>query len=267
MAAIACEELSRAFGDVAAVRGVTFAIDEGEFFALLGPNGAGKSTMFHMLTTVLAPGGGRAEVAGNDIVRDARRVRDVIGVVFQERSLDDRLTARENLSVHAALYGIARAETGLAIAEALHWASLEEVADRRVRSYSGGMKRRLELARALMHEPHVLFLDEPTVGLDPQGRHHLWESIAQLRGRGLTVVMTTHNLAEADACDRIGLMDDGRLRVLETPERLRHTAGLPASAPLEHVFLALTGRALREERAHPKGRLRAFHRKGGERTR
>ena len=264
---IACRDLERRFGDVVAVKGLTLTVEEGEFFALLGPNGAGKSTTLHMLTTVLPPSGGRAAVAGYDVARDPRGVRGAIGMVFQEPALDARLTGRENLDIHAALYAIPRKASRTRVADALSWGSLEEAGDRPVQTYSGGMKRRLELARALMHEPQVLFLDEPTLGLDPQGRHHLWDSIGRLRGRGLTVVMTTHNLAEAEACDRVGVMDEGELRALGTPATLREQAGLESDATLEDVFLSLTGRALRDEGADPRDRLLAFAKQGGEHTR
>ncbi len=152
------------------------------------------------------------------------------------------------------------------VTDALEWAQLAPHADRLVRTFSGGMKRRLELARALMHAPRVLFLDEPTLGLDPQSRRSVWERIAHLRGRGLTVVMTTHNLAEAESCDRVGVIDDGELRALGTPDALRSDAGLDADTTLEDVFLALTGRGLRDEGADPRDRLLAFAKRGGEHT-
>ena len=266
MAAIVCEGLGRRFGSLVAVEDLDLQVEEGEFFALLGPNGAGKSTILHMLTTVLPPTSGRASVAGFDVVEKPRDVRTAIGMVFQEPALDTRLTARENLAIHAVLYGLPKAGEREAVEEALRWASLVEAGARSVRTFSGGMKRRLELARALMHEPRVLFLDEPTIGLDPQGRRHLWDSIGRLRGRGLTVVMTTHNLAEAEACDRVGVIDTGELRALGTPDELRAEAELDTGASLEDVFLALTGRGLRDEDAGPRDRLLAFAKRGGEHT-
>ena len=264
---IACEALTRRFGEADAIRGVSFSVEEGEFFALLGPNGAGKSTILNILTTILAPDTGRACVAGHDVVFEPDAVRAGIGVVFQEPALDDRLTGRENLRIHAALYAIPRAVTARVVEDALTWSALGTAADRSVATYSGGMKRRLELARALMHRPSVLFLDEPTLGLDPQGRRQLWASLDRLRTGGLTVLMTTHNLSEAEACHRVGVIDEGRLRALGPPNRLRADAGLPAGATLEEVFLAITGRDLRDEPAGPRGRLLAFGRKGGEQTR
>lgn len=267
MSVIICDGLVRRFGDVTAVDGLTLTVEEGEFFALLGPNGAGKSTTLHMLTTMVPPSAGRARVAGYDVVREPRGVRNAIGMVFQEPALDTRLTGRENLEIHAALYAIPRDRVAAVVGEALRWAQLEDAAGRLVRTYSGGMKRRLELGRALMHEPKVLFLDEPTLGLDPQGRRHLWESIGRLRGRGLTVVMTTHNLAEAEACDRVGIIDQGQLQALGTPEELRGLVGLGDDSTLEDVFLELTGRGLRDEDAGPRDRLLAFSKQGGEHTR
>jgi ABC-2 type transport system ATP-binding protein len=266
MSVIVCDGLVRRYDDVLAVDDLSFTVEEGEFFALLGPNGAGKTTTLHMLITMLAPTAGSASVAGHDVMREARKVRRTLGMVFQEPALDTRLTGRENLAIHAALYAVPRPETADAVQDALVWASLEQVADRTVRTYSGGMKRRLELGRALMHQPRVLFLDEPTLGLDPQGRRHLWESIATLRGRGLTVVMTTHNLSEAEACDRVGIIDEGRLQALGTPDELRDQTGQPKDASLEDVFLSLTGRALRDEEAGPRDRLIAFAKRGGEHT-
>jgi ABC-2 type transport system ATP-binding protein len=265
--AIECARLSRCFGDRVAVDEVSFAVRPGELFGLLGPNGAGKTTAHRMLTTTLAPTAGEARVAGFDIVRDAQEVRNLIGVVFQEPALDDRLTARENLSLHAVLYGLRTRAAGPRVQEALDWADLSRDAGRPVRTFSGGMKRRLELARALLHDPHVLFLDEPTAGLDPQGRRRLWEQITELRRRGLTAFVTTHNLQEAEACDRVAILDRGRLLALGTPSELRGRAGGQDHTSLEEVFLHLTGRALRDDAATPRDRLLGFGRRGGELTR
>lgn len=267
MPAIECHDLSRRFGEAVAVDALSLAVEAGELFALLGPNGAGKSTAVHMLTTVLPPSSGEARVAGFDVVRQAAAVRAAIGVVFQEPALDERLTAQENLEIHGVLYGIRGARLKAAIAQALEWASLAEAARRPVRTFSGGMKRRLELARALMHTPQVLFLDEPTLGLDPQGRRHLWERIDGLRGQGLTVFMTTHYLQEAEACDRVGILDQGRLIAEGAPAALKLKVLGRAEGSLEEVFLELTGRKLRDEEARPRDRLLGFARKGGEHTR
>jgi len=259
--------LSRRYGDLVAVADASFSIARGEFFALLGPNGAGKTTTLHMLTTLVVPTSGSASVMGFDVVQQAHEVRRQLGMVFQDPALDDRLTARENLEIHAVLYGVSRRDKRGAIHRALDWASLVDHGDRRVRSFSGGMKRRLELARALMHSPRVLFLDEPTIGLDPQGRRHLWERIAALRQQGMTVMMTTHNLPEAEACDRVGIMDNGRLVAIGAPQQLMHEYGGKADADLEDVFIALTGRQLRDESATARDRMVSFAKQGGEHTR
>ncbi len=267
MPAIACHDLSRNFAKVAVVSGVSFTVEEGEFFAFLGPNGAGKTTTLHMLTTLLRPSAGHAEVMGFDVVKNAREVRARLGMVFQEPALDDRLTARENLKIHAALYGTPWSKVRQEVERALDWASLSDNAGRPVRAFSGGMKRRLELTRALMHEPAVLFLDEPTLGLDPQGRQHLWERIDDLRERGLTVLMTTHTLEDAERCNRVGIIDHGELIALGTPAGLKQEVIGHTDCSLEEVFLELTGRQLRDEGATPRSRMLSFVRKGGEHTR
>ena len=265
--ALECGGLTRRYGDVVAVRDVSFVVRPGELFGLLGPNGAGKTTTLHMLTTMLRPTEGTARVAGCDVVREASRVRDLIGVVFQEPALDDRLTARENLELHAVLYRIRPRWIGPLVRQTLEWAELTDRADRPVRTFSGGMKRRLELGRALLHRPRVLFLDEPTAGLDPQGRRQLWDRVATLRRQGLTAFVTTHNMQEAEGCDRVAVIDRGRLLVVGSPADLRGQVAGRADATLEDVFLQLTGRALREEEATPRDRLLSFARQGGELTR
>jgi ABC-2 type transport system ATP-binding protein len=265
--AVSALGLGRRYGDVVAVADVNFSIAPGEFFALLGPNGAGKTTTLHMLTTLVIPTSGSASVMGFDVVKEAQEVRRHLGMVFQDPALDDRLTARENLEIHAVLYGVRRSDTRDAIHKALEWSSLSEHGDRRVRSFSGGMKRRLELARALMHSPRVLFLDEPTIGLDPQGRRNLWERIAALREQGLTVLMTTHNLPEAEACDRVGIMDNGSLVAIGAPDDLIREHGGKQDADLEDVFIALTGKQLRDEVATARDRMVSFAKQGGEHTR
>ncbi len=263
--AIHCESLGRHYGDVVAVRDVSLDVGRGEFFALLGPNGAGKTTTVHMLTTLTTPTVGTASVMGFDVVKEAQQVRRALGLVFQDPALDERLTARENLEIHAVLYEIPRAERKARIEEALAWASLEDAGDRRVRTFSGGMKRRLELARALMHRPGVLFLDEPTLGLDPQGRRHLWERIQALRDEGMTVLMTTHYLHEAESCDRVAIIDGGSIVALGEPsELIRTTEG---AKDLEDVFLTLTGNALRDEEPSPRALMKSFAQRGGEHTR
>ena len=260
--AIVSTGLGRRYGDVVAVEDVSFEVGRGEFFALLGPNGAGKTTTVHMLTTLTTPTSGSAQVLGHDVTSEAQEVRRTLGMVFQDPALDERLTARENLEIHAVLYDVPRRERRDRIAEALGWASLVDAGDRRVRTFSGGMKRRLELARALMHRPGVLFLDEPTLGLDPQGRRHLWDRIEALRAEGMTVLMTTHYLHEAEACDRVGIIDHGSLVALGEPSVLvERTDG---ATDLEDVFLTLTGSALRDEEAGPRALMKSYAARGGE---
>jgi ABC-2 type transport system ATP-binding protein len=260
--AIACTDLGRRYDDVVAVENLSFEVGRGEFFALLGPNGAGKTTTVHMLTTLTQPTSGRAEVLGHDVVREAQDVRRTLGLVFQDPALDERLTARENLEIHAVLYDVPAREKAERIDEALRWASLSEAGDRRVRTFSGGMKRRLELSRALMHRPGVLFLDEPTLGLDPQGRRHLWERIEALRHEGMTVLMTTHYLHEAEACDRVGIIDHGSLVALGEPSALIESTD--GARDLEDVFLTLTGHDLRDEEATPRALMKSYAARGGE---
>ena len=225
--AISVRDLVRRFGDVEAVRGVSFEVPQGETFGFLGPNGAGKSTTISMLCTLLQPTSGAARVAGYDVVTERAEVRKRIGLVFQDTTLDDYLTAQENLRFHAELYGVPRHQTAERIADVLHMVGLFERRDGLVRTFSGGMKRRLEIARGLLHSPRVLFLDEPTVGLDPQMRSHIWGYIDELRQReAITMFLTTHYMDEAEHCDRIAIIDEGRIVVEDTPERLKQGIGL-----------------------------------------
>lgn len=263
--AIELVDLAFNYGSTPVLEGVSLEVRAGEFFALLGPNGAGKTTLFAILTTLLPPRAGSVAVGGQDVVRNAVEVRQGLGVVFQESALDDRLTARENLEIHAVLYRMPRGRIGAAVERAIAWAALEEAGNRLVRTFSGGMKRRLELARALMHGPRVLLLDEPTLGLDPQGRLNLWGSISALRSEGMTVFMTTHNLPEAEACDRVGIIDGGRLLTVGTPGEL--IARQDGARNLEDVFIALTGRQLRDATATARDLMLEFARRGGEHTR
>jgi ABC-2 type transport system ATP-binding protein len=256
--AVEARQLSFAYGSNQAVQDVSFQVATGEWFALLGPNGAGKSTTLHMLTTMLRPDRGSASIMGFDTVTQARQARAALGMIFQTPALDERLTAVENLRVHASLYGLPARRVRQASQEALDWAGLADLGKRMVQTMSGGMKRRLELARTLMHEPGVLFMDEPTVGLDTQGRRDLWLRINELRQRGLTVVMTTHYLPEAEACDRIGVIDQGQLVALGTPGELKQQALGTTEGSLEDVFFALTGRKIRPvDAAHDTEAVRA----------
>jgi ABC-2 type transport system ATP-binding protein len=206
----------------AAVDQVSFTVEEREIFALLGPNGAGKTTLIKILTTLLKPTSGMAKVAGFDVSKDKEKVRASIGIVFQEPALDWRLTGRENLDFHARMYGIKRGERERRVAEALKLVELEEKADIVVDKYSGGMKRRFELARGFIHHPKVLFLDEPTLGLDTQTRRRTWDYIKELNERErVTIVLTTHYMEEADyLCDRVGIIDQGKIIVLDSPKKL-----------------------------------------------
>ena len=247
MNAVEAHDLKYSYGKKEAVRGVSFAVSKGEWFGLLGPNGAGKTTTLHMLTTMLRPDSGSAAIMGFDTVKQARRARSSLGMVFQTPALDGRLTALENLRIHGILYGLTGATLKAKCQEALEWSSLTDFAKRQVAGMSGGMKRRLELARTLMHEPDVLFMDEPTVGLDSSSRKDLWLRIHQLRENGLTIVMTTHYLPEAEVCDRVGIVNAGQLVALDTPAGLRQTALGSVTGSLEDVFFKLTGRGMGPE--------------------
>ncbi|OGO72224.1 MAG: ABC transporter ATP-binding protein [Chloroflexi bacterium RBG_19FT_COMBO_62_14] len=226
MNAIHVEDLTRKFGEFVAVRGVSFDVPENEVFGFLGPNGAGKTTTINMLCTLLRPSGGRAEVNGIDVAVDPGAVRQSIGLIFQDPSLDEQLTGRENLRFHAMLYDVARDDFRRRSDELLEMVDLTDKADDLVRTYSGGMKRRLEISRGLLHRPKVLFLDEPTLGLDPQTRRHIWEYLFRLRDRrGITMFMTTHYMDEAENCDRIAIIDHGQIVALDTPEGLKGLVG------------------------------------------
>jgi ABC-2 type transport system ATP-binding protein len=220
---IEVEKLTKTFGSLRAVDNVDFDVQEGEVFGLLGPNGAGKTTTISMLCTILKPTSGRAVVNSFDVAKNPSQVRRSIGIVFQEPSIDDRLTGRENLEMHADLYGVPRSAQKRRIEEVLKLVELEPRADALMRTYSGGMRRRLEIARGLIHYPKVLFLDEPTIGLDPQTREHIWKYVAELSQReSITTILTTHYMEEADRlCDRIAIIDQGKIIALDEPERLK----------------------------------------------
>jgi len=225
--AIHVDGLTKQFGDLVAVDNVSFEIDQGEVFGLLGPNGAGKTTTISMLATLLRPSSGSATVNGRDIERDQDGVRRSIGIVFQDQSLDEELTAYENMDLHGRLYRIPGETRRTRTAELLDLVGLSERKDDIVKTFSGGMRRRLEIARGLLHHPVVLFLDEPTLGLDPQTRNLLWEYIANLaREKGITIILTTHYMEEADRlCDRVAIIDHGRIIALDTPDRLKDGIG------------------------------------------
>lgn len=323
--AIRLEEVTKRYGRTVALDGVGFSIASGEFFALLGPNGAGKTTLVHVLCTIQRPDTGHVHIAGFDLARQPVRARRCLGVVFQEPTLDDRLTVFENLDFHGLIYGVPGPARRERIRKLLALVELEAWRDRLVRALSSGMKRRLEIARALVHDARILVLDEPTVGLDAQSRERVWEYVERLRAeRGLTVVVTTHYIDEVEGCDRVCIIDRGSVLALEPPERLKRRtarervritprdAGARAALveelghrviastdtsilvesdvegfverlldrsagrirelvveepSLQHVFLELTGRELRDQEAGDRERTLAFGRRGGEHTR
>jgi ABC-2 type transport system ATP-binding protein len=225
--AIRVESLTKTFNGFTAVDRISFAVGEGELLGLLGPNGAGKTTTINMLSTLLRPTSGSATVAGFDVARDRDSVRKSIGVVFQEPALDGKLTGRENLEFHTMMYGLGKVERRRRIDEVMALVELTDKAATLVEKYSGGMKRRLEIARGLTHRPKVLFLDEPTLGLDAQTRRHIWDYIRKLNTEaGVTIILTTHYMEEADfLCGRVAIMDHGKFVALDTPVRLKDTLG------------------------------------------
>ena len=224
--AIAVSDLAKTFGEVRAVRGVSFEVGMGEVFGFLGPNGAGKTTTINMLCTLAKPTSGSARVAGHDVVSQRDDVRRNIGLVFQDPTLDGYLTAAQNLKLHAELYGVQSDLVSPRMQQVMEMVGLWERKDATVSTFSGGMRRRLEIARGLMHSPRVLFLDEPTIGLDPQTRRSIWTYIRELKQREeITIFMTTHYMDEAEWCDRIAIMDHGEIVALDTPEALKASVG------------------------------------------
>ncbi|MGW4507343.1 ABC transporter ATP-binding protein [Streptomyces sp. NPDC004436] len=224
--AVEARGLRKTYGAVEAVRGVDLSVRPGEIYGFLGPNGAGKSTTIGMLCTLVEPSAGTATVAGHDVVRDRDATRRRIGLVFQESTLDSQLTVERNLRFHGRMYGMTRSALGPRVDHVLDLVGLTERRHSKVKELSGGMRRRVEIARGLLHAPRVLFLDEPTVGLDPQTRRHLWDCIRELRRtEGVTVFMTTHYLDEAEVCDRIAIMDKGVVVALGTPAELKARTG------------------------------------------
>jgi ABC-2 type transport system ATP-binding protein len=224
--AIVVQQLVKTFGAVEAVRGVEFEVAAGEVFGFLGPNGAGKTTTINMLCTLARPTAGSATVAGHDVVKERDDVRRNIGLVFQDPTLDNYLTASQNLKLHAELYGLQRDLVQPRMRQVLEMVGLWERRDSVVGTFSGGMRRRLEIARGMLHSPRVLFLDEPTIGLDPQTRRSIWTYIAELKEREeITIFMTTHYMDEAEWCDRIAIMDHGEIVALDAPDRLKAGVG------------------------------------------
>jgi len=238
--------LSKKFGHFTAVNKVNFKVKAGEMFALLGPNGAGKTTTIKMLTTLLLPTAGKIIINGFDPVKNPNGVRRSFGIVFQDQSLDDELTAKENLDFHAVLYNVPTELRKKRVTELLKFVELWERKDSLVKTFSGGMKRRLEIARGLLHHPKIFFLDEPTLGLDPQTRNHIWQYIKKLnKEEGITIFFTTHYMEEAEKVSRwIAIMDDGKIKAQGRTVDLKKLTKKPN---LEEAFLSLTGHDIREE--------------------
>ncbi len=245
--AIETEGLSKHYGELKAVDSVSLSVEKGSVFGLLGPNGAGKTTLISMLVTMRRPTSGHAKVNGHDVSKHPDKVRRSLGIVFQDPSLDEELTAMENLQFHAALYGVPKAARAKRISELVSLVGLEDKLGLQVKTFSGGMKRRLEIARGLLHRPEILFLDEPTLGLDPQTRAGIWEYIQRLnRSQKLTIVMTTHYMDEADrVCQKIAIIDGGKIIAVGTPQELKNSLGgdvisLTCDGAVEGYLVALS---------------------------
>jgi ABC-2 type transport system ATP-binding protein len=256
------KDFCKKFHDFTAVDCISFGVRQGEIFAFLGPNGAGKTTTIKMLTTLLTPTHGHATVNGFDVVKEKDKVRSSFGIVFQDPSLDDELTARENMEFHGVLYNVQRKLRRARIEQLLKFVGLWDRRDDYVKNFSGGMKRRLEIARGLVHHPKVLFLDEPTLGLDPQTRNSIWEYILKLnKDEGMTVFFTTHYMEEAErVANTVAVIDRGRIVAQGTPKALLRMTG---KRSLEDAFLKLTGRKIRDEDASPLDRMRLRRRTWG----
>ena len=253
--AVDVRNIVKRFGDFTAVDGISFSVAPGEIFGLLGPNGAGKSTLIRMMVTLLQPTSGTALINGFDVIRQSDQVRRAIGVIPQAMTTDLELSVNENLLIFAKLYGVSRDTRARLIPELLHAVELSQWADKPVKNLSGGMRRRVEIARGLVHEPRVFFLDEPTTGLDPVSRTSVWEMLRKIKGeRDLTVLLTTHYMDEADKlCDRLAIVDHGKLVALDTPAALK--ASIPGKSQdevtLDDVFVHYTGHDLRDALQQP----------------
>ena len=259
---IEVKNLTKKFGDITAVDDISFSVAEGEIFAFLGPNGAGKSTAIRILTTLLSPTSGSVVVNGFDPVRDAAKARRSFGIVFQDPSLDDELTAWENMEFHGVLYDVPKKIRRERIDQLLQFVDLTDRKNNLVKEFSGGMKRRLEIARGLLHHPKIIFLDEPTLGLDPQTRNHMWTYLKDLnKNEKTTVFFTTHYMEEADRiAQRIAIIDHGKIIAIGTSEELKQKTNTNS---LEEAFLALIGTDIREESASSKDRMRGARRVWG----
>ena len=251
-AAIDVRNIVKRFGDFTAVKGISFTVAQGEILGLLGPNGAGKSTLIRMMVTLLPPTEGTAVINGFDVAKQANDVRRSIGVIPQAMTSDLELSVEENLLIYAKLYGVPRVKRGQLIQELLESVELLQWKDKQVKFLSGGMRRRVEIARGLVHEPKIFFLDEPTTGLDPVSRTAVWEMLRRIKAqRDLTILITTHYMDEADKlCDRIAIVDHGELKALDTPATLKASIGMP-NPTLDDVFVHYTGRDLRDAIQEP----------------
>jgi ABC-2 type transport system ATP-binding protein len=243
---IAAKDVVKRFGKITAVDNISFDVKKGEIFAFLGPNGAGKSTTIKMLTTMLRPTSGQLKLAGHDVTRERDSARKAFGIVFQDPSLDEELSAYENMDLHAVLYGIPKPERAGRIQELLELVELWGRKDSMIKTFSGGMRRRLEIARGLLHEPRILFLDEPTLGLDTQTRNLMWSYVKKLSDeKGMTIFFTTHYLDEAeDVAERIAIIDHGKIVATGTTPELTKQTG---TKTLEEAYLKLTGSTIRDE--------------------
>jgi len=263
---IEVKHLTKTFGDFTAVKDISFDVAAGELFAFLGPNGAGKSTTIKMLTTLLHPSSGSLSVNGHSPVTDPNAVRQSFGIVFQDPSLDDELTAYENMEFHGVLYHVPNPLRRQRIEELLKFVDLWDRQKSLVKEFSGGMKRRLEIARGLLHHPKIMFLDEPTLGLDPQTRNHMWSYLQGLnKTEGITVFFSTHYMEEAErVAQRVAIIDHGQIIATGTPAELKATTG---TATLEDAFLSLTGKTIRDEEAGGMDQLRQMKQmwRGGKR--
>ncbi len=261
---IEVKNLIKRYGKFIAVNNISFEVKQGSIFAFLGPNGAGKTTTIKCLTTLLVPEGGKLTINGYDVVKNPKKVRSSFGIVFQDPSLDEELTAYENMYFHAVLYKVPKAERKKRILDLLEFVELSDRKNNLVKQFSGGMKRRLEIARGLLHHPKVLFLDEPTLGLDPQTRNHIWEYIKDLNKKeGITVFFSTHYMAEAEkVADRIAIIDHGEII---SQGNLADLEQQTQTESLEDAFLALTGKKIREENSKPLDNLRQRSRLWGRR--
>ncbi len=261
---ITVKNLRKEFGSTKAVNDISFTVPEGEIFAFLGPNGAGKTTTIKMLTTILHPTGGEIRIGGFDPVHQQSDVRKMFGIVFQDQSLDDELTAYENLDFHGVLYGVSKADRKVRIEKMLKFVDLWDRRDDQIKNFSGGMRRRVEIARGLIHEPKILYLDEPTLGLDPQTRNHIWSYVKELnKTKGMTVFFTTHHMEEVEkAATRVAIIDRGTIVATGTVAELKTQTG---KATLEEAFLSITGHAIREEEASGADRMRQHNKIWGRR--